>query len=266
MPSVLMAELQAFESPVKEPWPDDVEMYVTHEVEQILLPESSSCLAVQAFFRMCGLRYKLQMRINAESMSPSGKIPFIRCGKAVVSELDPIVSFVAHRGISLTTELSDVEKSDMRAYMSLVYNVLGNAEQHLMWCDRVTFLEVTYPRFTSAFPRPLGGILCYLRQRKMRKKLRVIDWESKDLEKVYSEIDNCCRVLSERLGSQKYFFGNKPTELDALVFGHLFSLLTTHLPDSRLSAVVHTYDNLVELCSTVENEFFQRIEGSVSLK
>ncbi len=33
-------------------------------------------------------------RSNAESMSPSGKVPFIKAGAFVVSEMDPIVAFV----------------------------------------------------------------------------------------------------------------------------------------------------------------------------
>ena len=33
-------------------------------------------------------------RSNAESMSPSGRLPFIKAGAFVVSEMDPIVGFV----------------------------------------------------------------------------------------------------------------------------------------------------------------------------
>lgn len=37
------------------------------------------------------------MRSNAEHMSPSGKLPFIKCGAFVVADLDPIVSFVSNK-------------------------------------------------------------------------------------------------------------------------------------------------------------------------
>lgn len=41
----------------------------------------------------------------------------------------------------------------------------------------------------------------------------------------------------------------RPTELDALVFGHLFTLLTTPLPDSgRIVAIIKQHRNLVDLC------------------
>ena len=56
------------------------------------------------------------------------------------------------------------------------------------------------------------------------------------------------------------FCNFRPTELDALVFGHVYTILTTHLPDTRLAGVVHNYDNLVQLCTDIENEYFQRTE------
>ena len=38
------------------------------------------------------------------------------------------------------------------------------------------------------------------------------------------------------------FLSLRPTELDALVFGHLFTLLTTPLPDSgRIVAIIKQY-------------------------
>lgn len=47
---------------------------VSLSVEQILLPDNAACLSVKAFLRMCNLNYNVEMRINAESMSPSGNI------------------------------------------------------------------------------------------------------------------------------------------------------------------------------------------------
>ena len=55
-----------------------------------------------------------------------------------MSELEPIVSFVNNKGVSLTTNLDVGQKADMRAYMSLVNNVLGNAELYISWVDQVS--------------------------------------------------------------------------------------------------------------------------------
>ena len=57
----------------QEPWPNDVKLFQQYEVEQILLPDNANCLAVQAFLKMCQLHHTLDMRGNAEHMSPSGE-------------------------------------------------------------------------------------------------------------------------------------------------------------------------------------------------
>lgn len=61
-----------------QPWPDDVKLFQPFEVEQILLPDNANCLAVQAFLRMCNLKYDIIYKKNAEDMSPSGNLFILR--------------------------------------------------------------------------------------------------------------------------------------------------------------------------------------------
>ncbi|KAM7313952.1 hypothetical protein ISCGN_003737 [Ixodes scapularis] len=83
------------------------------------------------------------------------------------------------------------------------------------------------------------------------------DWVLSVLcSRVFEEVQTCCAALSERLGQQSYFFGDKPTELDALTFGHLYSLMTTDLVDGRLGQIVSGFGNLVDLCHRVESQYF----------
>jgi len=259
-----LTESMSLELGAQEPWPANAQLYQPYEVEQILLPENASCLAVQAFLHMCGLDFTIEMRSNAESMSPSGKVPFIRAGAFVVSEMEPIVSFVNTKGISLTSQLDVGQKADMRAYMSLVNNVLGNAELYLTWVEPVTLAEVTQPRHGSVHPWPLSCILNWQTRRSVLKRLGVLGWAAKTVEAVYTEIETCCRALSERLDNSPYFFGTQPTELDALVFGHLFSILTTPLPDQRLKQIVQQFPNLTALCEVIERDYFERLNSSDS--
>ncbi|KAJ1519484.1 hypothetical protein ONE63_004770 [Megalurothrips usitatus] len=256
-PRVILSEAMALEVGGKEPWPTDVKLYQPYEVEQILLPDNASCLATQAYLKMSKLSYTVEPRSNAEFMSPSGKVPFIQCGAFVVSELEPIVSFVASKGISLTNDLDNGQKADMRAYMSLINNVLANAELFITWCDAPTYKQVTKPRYGSVFPWPLNHLLCWQKKSSVTKRLHVLGWANKSLDDVFHEVDLCCSALSERLASKNYFFGDKPTELDALVFGHLFTVLTTPLPNNQLAATIRGYRALVDLCKRIEHEYFE---------
>lgn len=264
MPSVLLTDSISVELGAQEPWPNDVKLFQQYEVEQILLPDNANCLAVQAFLKMCQLNHTLEMRGNAEHMSPSGRVPFIKAGAFVVAELDPIVAFVANKGVTLTERLDTTQKADMRAYMSLVSNVLANAELYVSWVDPATYEGVTKARYGSVYPWPISVFLTRQKRSQVVRRLRVLGWQQKTLEEVYNEVEHCCSALSERLDRQDYFFGKRPTELDALVFGHLFTILTTPLPDNRLATIVRSFGNLVKLCQVVERDFFEKTNGGGS--
>jgi len=53
-----------------------------------------SFLIINCFFEICRLDFKLVQRANAEHMSPSGRVPFVRAGQFVVADLDHIINFV----------------------------------------------------------------------------------------------------------------------------------------------------------------------------
>ncbi|XP_032801533.1 metaxin-2 [Petromyzon marinus] len=254
---MLAAESLVNQMAAAEPWPENAAFYQPLRGEQILVSDAASCLAVQAFLRMCSLPVYVVYRPNAEQMSPSGKVPFIHVGNHVVSELGPIVQFVKAKGHCLSSSLDEQQKAEMKAYMELVNNVLLTAELYILWCDDTTCKEISRPRYGSPYPWPLNRLLAYQKQWEVRRKMKALSWASKTPEQVHDEVNQCLRALSLRLGSQSYFFGRQPTELDALVFGHLFTLLTTELSSDTLPELVRAYPNLADLCQRVERQYFR---------
>ncbi|XP_046747120.1 metaxin-2 isoform X1 [Diprion similis] len=266
MPDVLLSDTIAMELGAQEPWPQPIKLYQPYEVEQILLPDNANCLAVQAYLKMCGLEFQIEPRSNAEYMSPSGRVPFIQCGAFLVSEFDPIVSFISSKGSSLSGELGATDKADMRAYISLVNNVLVNAEQYVCWVDQATLNSVTKPRHGSVYPWPLNHLLNWQKQNQITKKLNVLGWYNKSLDEVFGEVKNCCTALAERLEGKTYFFGDEPTELDALVFGHIHALTTTSFLPSAcgMSATIGKFQQLIEHCRSVNTLYFKK-ESDISV-
>ncbi|ENN81246.1 hypothetical protein YQE_02340, partial [Dendroctonus ponderosae] len=245
MPSPLIDRI-SIELGAQEPWPKDVKLFQPYEVEQILLPDNANCLAVQAFLKMCNLEFQVEPRANAEDMSPTGKVPFIKVGRFVTAELEGIVQFVNGKDISLTDKLDNEQKSDLRAYMSLIKNVIEVAELYYCWNDRETYNEVTSVRNGSVYPWPLNHIKNIEKKHQVVKKLKVLDWYHKTIEEVHQEVQSCCEALNVRLDNKPYFFAEGPTELDALVFGHLFTILTTPLTRKDLAKIVRRIFNLDE--------------------
>lgn len=80
---------------------------------------------------MCNLPFGVKSAANAEFMSPGGrmtKLPFVKVGAFVVAEFEPIVNLVESKGVSLSKWLDEDQKSDMRAYISLVEKIFTCAE------------------------------------------------------------------------------------------------------------------------------------------
>uniref|UniRef100_A0A8C9RS47 Metaxin-2 n=1 Tax=Scleropages formosus TaxID=113540 RepID=A0A8C9RS47_SCLFO len=289
----LAAEAFVSQIAAAEPWPENAALFQPLKDDQVLLSDCASSLAVQAYLRMCNLPVQVCCRANAEHMSPSGKVPFIHVGNQVVSELGPIVQFtkakvvgcvsgqglsngplsckrhlqhcaegsaVFLQGHSLSDGLDDVQRAEMKAYMELVNNMLLTAELYIQWCDEATAAQITRPRYSSPYPWPLNHILAYQKQWEVRRKMSAIGWAGKSLEQVYEDVSQCCQALSQRLGTQQYFFNKQPTELDALVFGHLFTILTTQLTSDELSDKIKSYSNLLSFCRRIEHNYFQEHE------
>lgn len=262
MPNISLVDTVRTEMAAEEK-PQMITLYRPFDVEQILLPDNANCLAVQAFLKMCGLEFQVDPRRNAEYMSPSGRVPFIQCGAFLVADFDNIVTFVGTKGISLSNDLSPISKADMRAYISLVNNVFVNAELYVCWMDEAILERVTKKRHGSVYPWPLNHFLNWQKRREVIKKLMVLGWYNKTIDEICTEVKNCCTVLAGRLEGSKYFSGtDTPNELDALVFGHIFSIITTNFEDNnRLANVVKEFQTLIDHCERIEIRYFRRAEG-----
>ncbi|XP_033625421.1 metaxin-2-like [Asterias rubens] len=239
---------------------DYVEIYQQHE-DQILLPEEAQCLAVKTFLHMCNINYHKKMRYNAEQMSPSKGLPFIKIGPLIVADFDPIVEHLSSKGVCLTSELSGSQKAELKAYLSLTVNRLHLAELYITWRDKLTVEEITKERYGSSYPWPLNKVLPWFKQREIGRYLQAKGWYEKSIDQVYTEVNLCCKALSHKLGDQYYFFIDRPTELDALVFAHLHALLTTELTSARLADIVKEYENLTRFCDRIHQRYYVEDAG-----
>lgn len=247
------------QSIVDEPWGNAV-LYQPYEAEQILLAENASCLATKALLNMCNLEYDVKTYSNAEFMSPGGhrtKLPFISVGAFFIAEFEHIAAFIEMKGIILSRNLDSDTKLDMRAYIALAENIFTNAELYISWMDKDVLEKTTKPRYTSVYPWPLSTIQFERKKKEVLQQLKIFEWKLKTLDEVASTVDKMCNTLVEKLGEAKYFYGDQPTELDALIFGHLFTILTTSLPNNILAEIINKNQSLVNFCKRIESNFFK---------
>lgn len=97
------------------------------------------------------------------------------------------------------------------------------------------FVQITRPRYSSPYSWPLSSVLAYQKQWEVRRKMNAIGWGGKTLEQVrnrfsssaftvilllmlfvlvfvfqvYEDVSQCCQALSQRLGTQPFFFNKQ---------------------------------------------------------
>jgi len=77
----------------------------------------------------------------------------------------------------------------------------------------------------------------------------VQNWHNLSSKDVLHEFDNVLSVFSDVLGEKKYLFGERLSEIDCLLFGHLYAMLTTKYMGTfggDLQQTIAKYQNLID--------------------
>ncbi|CAG9805208.1 unnamed protein product [Chironomus riparius] len=240
-------------------------IYQPYDEVQILLAENASCLAVKTYLKMLGRDFVVKSCTNAEFMAPGKrtKLPVVQIGAFLAAEFDPIINLFEHKKMSLTENFNADDKDDLVTYLSLVDMILTNAELYITWCDNTVLNEITKKRNGSVYPFPLNYIQNFRKRSAVLKQLSFYDYKNLTFEEVVDKVDKLCSTLVLKLGDKDYFFGENPTELDAMVFGHFFCIFTMELPTSvsLLKETINKYTQLTQFCGRIEKKYFGKIKN-----
>uniref|UniRef100_A0A8D2DEW4 Metaxin-1 n=1 Tax=Sciurus vulgaris TaxID=55149 RepID=A0A8D2DEW4_SCIVU len=219
-------------------------------------------LAVLTYARFTGAPLKVH-KIANPWRSPSGTLPALRTSHGeVISVPHKIITHLRKEKYNADYDLSARQGADTLAFMSLLEEKLLPVLIHTFWIDPKNYVEVTRKWYAEAMPFPLNFFLPGRMQRQYMERLQLLCGEHRpeneeELEKeLYQEARECLTLLSQRLGSQKFFFGDAPASLDAFVFSHLALLLQAKLPSGKLQAHLRGLHNLCAYCSHILSLYF----------
>ncbi|KAM9688165.1 metaxin-1 [Trichechus inunguis] len=219
-------------------------------------------LTVLTYARFTGAPLKVH-KISNPWRSPSGTLPALRTSHGeVISTPHKIITHLQKEKYNADYDLSARQRADTLAFMSLVEEKLLPVVIHTFWVDAKNYVEVTRKWYAEAMPFPLNFFLPGRMQRQYMERLQLLCGEHRleneeELEKeLYREARECLTLLSQRLGSQKFFFGDAPASLDAFVFSYLALLLQAKLPSGKLQAHLQGQHSLSAYCSHILSLYF----------
>ncbi|KAH7714854.1 Metaxin 1 [Aphelenchoides avenae] len=130
----------------------------------------------------------------------------------------------------------------------------------LLWNDSHNYGAVTQYSFSSKLSFPYN--LYYLEKRRTLVQAYVKSMGRTDPQLTMDAVQ-ALNWLSAKLGDNKYFCGDKPSSLDALVFGYLAPLLKTPLPNDRLQLHLSSIPNLVRFVESIISIYLPLSDESV---
>lgn len=217
-------------------------------------------LGAHALFRFLGMQYAPTGGVST-SMTADDVLPVavFNAGEdeKVVAGLTDIVDSMENDS-SLPNPhrtMTKFMKSEARAYMTLVERDIEPARLYECWID-----DANYDDFVAALRKspdnnaafPMNRLQMYLTR---RRYIGLFGKESR--QKIYERTEKALSALSTRLGEGKrYFYGDKPTALDAVVFGQLAASLYAPLPCAKFRSLIASQPNLVKFCEGIQSEYF----------
>ncbi|KAM7416432.1 hypothetical protein PAMA_018475 [Pampus argenteus] len=189
-------------------------------------------------------------------------VPELVCGDSSVKEPSQILNFLRKQRFNADYELTARQGADTMAYIALLEEKLRPALLHTFWVDAENYANLTRPWFASRSPFPLNFFVPSCQANIALSRILLTKGESPlhritEVEgKIYSDAKECLNLLSYRLGTTNYFFGNSPTSLDAFVFGFVAPLHKASLPSSPLQNHLRQLDNLTCFCDNILAVYF----------
>ncbi|XP_052526261.1 metaxin-3 isoform X4 [Tympanuchus pallidicinctus] len=224
-----------------------------------LHPES---LTVMAYAKFAGAPLTVNT-INNSWSTPKADIPVLISEDIVISQPAKILNFLRKQRYNADYELSAKQGADTLAYIALLEEKLLPALLHTFWVEAENYSSVTKPWFASRIPFPLS---LYLPGKMSREALNRILltrggpplYSLTEVEaQIYRDAKECLNLLSKRLGTSPFFFGNTPTTLDAFVFGFLAPVYKVCFPRVQLQEHLKQLTNLCRFCDDILTCYFK---------
>lgn len=187
---------------------------------------SPACMELETWLRMAKLPYQTRLA-TAESLAgaPYGKIPFIDYAGKRWGDTTLIIEMLSQaEGVDIDAELSAADRAIALAFRRMV-------KEHLYWGGIAIRYRVEenwqhYQKLVIGLlppDTPPGEALAFadafrqsIHNQMYQQGLgRLTD------EALYQTIRADLQALSDFLGNQPFFMGDRPTTLDATVYGHI---------------------------------------------
>jgi glutathione S-transferase len=210
-------------------------------------------LKLETWLRMAGIPYEFVVA-NDPGKGPKGKSPWIELGDVRMGDSTLIIEWLAGRdGIDLDAHLDAGQRAIAIAVQRMLEEHYHQCFEHQLFFGRGGAERLH--EFAATLPVPLRWVVPTVLKRVFSKQLYERGMgrhaEAVIIEQGKQDLD----ALAELLADQPYLFGERPSSIDACVFGFLgVSLYVTG--DNPLYRHGASLGNLMAYCERMRARYF----------
>lgn len=188
---------------------------------------SPACLKLETWLRMAEVPYEIAPLDIA--LAPKGKMPFVRIDDEIMGDSTLIIERLSKElGKDLDADLSPAERAVSLAFRRMMKEHLYWVMVVDRWCNEENF-AVYGPMITKLFFGHLPPDQQQAYTQAVRQQM-IAQAQAQGMGRhTHAEVTRMgmadMQAISDYLGDKPFFFGDKPTLVDATLYGHVANIL-----------------------------------------
>jgi glutathione S-transferase len=213
---------------------------------------SPFCMKLECYLRMAEIPF--EARPPDMRRAPKGKIPYVDIDGVLTGDSQLIIeTLIAKHGDRLDHALSREQRATARLVRRAIEEATYFVGVYTRWSDPKGF-SIVKPAFQNILPGPLAMLLPFIRRRVVNSlHAQGVGRHAHDDIQAMGAAD--WSAISDLLGAAPYFFGERPTSIDAVLYGFV-TAVTVFPYDSPLRTHVASLSNLTAHRDRIHARYF----------
>ncbi len=210
---------------------------------------SPFAVKADALLAMSGLPYEKEF--GDVRKAPRGKFPVLGDGDTLVPDTAHIQAYLENqKGIDFDSHLTSQQLAVATAFRRLIEHHFYFINAHFRWTDHGSAIKETY---FEDVPNLMRGFVFGMVRKSLFKSLHMQGLGRHSREELIEFGRQDVEAIAGQLGTSDYFLGDKPSSIDASLYGALHNLIDCEL-DGPIEQFCMTHQNLIDYCARFKAE------------
>ncbi|MCD6047045.1 MAG: glutathione S-transferase [Gammaproteobacteria bacterium] len=219
------------------------------------LPSASPfCVKLETYLRIANIPHETVI-LSDPRKAPKGKLPFIEDKGKKIADSSLIIEYIKQTyGDKVDAHLTNEQKSVALAFQRMVEEHLYWVLVYNRWIDADGW-ALTKETYFSFMPKLIRKFVPDLIRKGMIKTINNQGLGRHSKEEVYQMGCDDVKAIAEFLGNKNYFFNDKVSSLDAIVYAFIASILYAPI-DSPMKRYIKNSPNLLAFCENIKSQYY----------